>query len=246
MDRIRTRGTGSRVAPILAACLLAVACGDADPREAAGAASWPSYGFDHANSLNNTAETRLSTGNVADLAEAWRLDSGGVTGTPVVADATVYFADWEGVIHAVQADDGGTIWQQQVTDVPISGSVAVTHGMVVAGDLGGTLHAVDRDSAHLLWSTSLDAEASLFASPVVVDDTVIIGTTDTELVREDHGFRAAVVAVNLEDGSERWRLHTDPDGTSGTWIPIWSSAAYDPDRGEEGLGHGVVETRPGA
>jgi polyvinyl alcohol dehydrogenase (cytochrome) len=116
--------------------------------------------------------------------------------------------------------------------VPVSSTVAVAADLVVAGDLGGFLHALDRATGEHRWSTDLNPlGASLFASPVVIEDSVIIGTLDTELGPDHPDFRADVVAVDVEDGSERWRLHTDPDGDSGYWVPVWSTAAYDPDRG---------------
>ncbi|HEX6261758.1 MAG TPA: PQQ-binding-like beta-propeller repeat protein [Actinomycetota bacterium] len=193
---------------------------------------WPAYGLDHANSMHNLAEDTLSPENVAELREAWRLEGiGGVTGTPLVLDGVVYLADWHGAVHAVDAGDGEVLWQEQVADVPISGTVAITGEVVVVGDLGGVLHARDRGSGEKVWSTTLNpAGASLFASPVVIEDTVVIGKTDTELERDDPDFRASIVAVDLEDGSERWRLHTDPGDRHGYWVPVWSSVAYDAER----------------
>jgi polyvinyl alcohol dehydrogenase (cytochrome) len=87
--------------------------------------------------------------------------------------------------------------------------------------------------------------ASLFGSPVVIEDTVVIGMTDTELEADDPRFRAAVVALDLEDGSERWRLHTDPDDGSEYWVSVWSTAGYDPDRGVIFVGTGDTN-QPGS
>ena len=221
--------------------LLISACTDSVSTEVPGTAGdWPAYGLDHSNTVHNKAESTLSPENVNELAESWRVDRiGGLTGTPAVVNGVVYFGDWFGFVRAVRADDGTVIWEEQVSQVPISASVAVTDDVVVAGDLAGVLHALRRDTGEQLWSTQLNPlGASLFASPVVIDDSVVIGMTDTELEPDDPEFRASVVAIDVEDGAERWRLRTDPDDGSGTWVPIWSSVAYDPERGLVFVGTG--------
>ncbi|MCZ6529423.1 MAG: PQQ-binding-like beta-propeller repeat protein [Chloroflexi bacterium] len=189
--------------------------------------------------MHNRTESILSSDNVDQLKEAWRIETGGVTSTPVIVDGVVYFGDWLGFVRAVGADDGTVMWEEQVSQVPISASVAVTDEVVVAGDLAGVLHALGRDTGEQLWSTQVNPlGASLFASPVIIDDSVVLGMTDTELGPDDPEFRASVVAVDIEDGAERWRLHTDPDDGSGTWVSIWSSVAYDPERGLVFVGTG--------
>jgi polyvinyl alcohol dehydrogenase (cytochrome) len=116
----------------------------------------------------------------------------------------------------------------------------------VAGDLDGELHALDRDDGSRLWSNQLNPQgASLFASPVVIDDMVVIGMTDSEIRVQDPDFRTSIVAVDLEDGSEIWRLHTDPGDVPERWVTIWSSAAYDPDLGLIYLGTGNTNQASG-
>lgn len=231
--------------------LIVTSCASASPATTStthppSGSNWPSYGLDHSNSVHNRREAKLSPVNVDQLVEAWRVETGAVTGTPAVVDGRVYFSDWNGVVHAVDARDGATLWETEVSEVPMSASVAVTDESVVAADLGGVLYALDRSTGANQWSTNLNPQgASLFASPVVIEDTVVIGMTDTELGPEDPEFRASVVAVDIADGSERWRFYTDPeDDGSGTWVGVWSSAAYDPDRGLVFVGTGDTN-KPG-
>ncbi|MGI9606251.1 MAG: PQQ-binding-like beta-propeller repeat protein [Acidimicrobiales bacterium] len=201
---------------------------------------WPAYGFDHANSVHNRDETILSTANVADLVPTWTLEAGAVTGTPVVADGIVYFGDWHGVIHALDAMDGSTTWETDLGDVVLSASVAVTEGAVIAADLLGDLHAVDRRTGSPIWSVSIVGhEAGVFSSPVVIDDLVVVATTSPVFGPVEPGFRAAIVAFDVETGVKRWRLNTDPDDDeSETWVAVWSSAAYDVERGLIFIGTG--------
>ncbi len=235
---------------LVAASILISGCGVSETTEVSDTRSeWPAYGFDHANSVNNRTEGIISPGNVDQLEEAWRIEAGGVTGTPVVVDSVVFFGDWLGFVRAVEADEGAVLWEVQVTSAPISATVAVTDEVVVAGDLAGVLHALDRGTGELIWSSTLSPlGASLFASPVIIENSVVIGLTDTELGKEDPAFRASVVAVDLDDGSELWRRHTDPDEDGpGTWVPVWSSAAYDLGRGWIFVGTGNTnKPAPGA
>lgn len=230
------------------ASLMVVGCGsasdDVKPVEAATEASsdpgWPAYGFDHDNSVHNRAEVGISPENVADLKEAWRFEAGGVTGTPVVADGIAYFADWHGNVHAVDSRDGTSVWESNLTTVPISASVAVTEQLVIAGDLEGVLHAVDRGTGQLVWSAPFQPyEAGLFASPVIIEDAIVISSTSPVLGPVAPDFRASVAAFDSETGAELWRLNTDPDeDESGDWVAVWSSPAYDPERGLIYIGTG--------
>jgi polyvinyl alcohol dehydrogenase (cytochrome) len=225
--------------PLTIAAILLSGCSLDGPETANQTGDWARYGLDYSNSVHNRSETVLSADNVGDLTEAWRAETGGVTGTPAVVGDTVYFADWEGFVYAVDADDGSVVWGEKPSQAPFSSSVAVTNDVVMAGDLNGELHALDRGDGSLLWSTQLNPQgASLFASPVVIDEMVVIGMTDIEIRKEDPDFRASIVAVDLEDGSEIWRLYTDPGNVPQRWVTIWSSAAYDPDLGLIYLGTG--------
>jgi polyvinyl alcohol dehydrogenase (cytochrome) len=94
---------------LVTTALLAAACGDGQT-SAVSESDWPSHGRDHSNSAHNRAESVISAENVGGLTEAWRAETGGVTGTPAVVGDVVYLADWEGFVYAVDADDGSVIW----------------------------------------------------------------------------------------------------------------------------------------
>jgi polyvinyl alcohol dehydrogenase (cytochrome) len=247
VDAARLNGTGVMFWTLLSVtAFLAAACTGGETSVPVSESDWPSYGLDYANSVHNRAESVLSPHNVSDLVEVWRAETGGVTGTPTVVDGVAYFADWEGFVYAIAADDGSVVWGEKPSEAPISSSVTVTDDLVVAGDLNGELHALGRDDGSRSWSTQLNPQgASLFASPVVIEDMVVIGMTDSEVRVEDPDFRASIVAVSLEDGSEIWRLYTDPGDVPERWVTIWSSAAYDPDLGLIYLGTGNTNQSSG-
>lgn len=235
----KLHGTGAIFLMLAIMMASATACGSRGSTTVASDSDWATYGLDHSNSVNNRAEITLSANNVGDLVEVWRAETGGVTGTPAVVEDAVYFADWRGFVNVVNADNGSVVWEGKPSQAPISSSVAVADEVVVTGDLEGELHGLDRDDGAVLWSKQLNPQgASLYASPVVIDDVIVVGMTDIELRVEDPDFRAGIVAVDLEDGSEMWRLYTDPGDVPERWVSIWSSAAYDPALGLVYLGTG--------
>lgn len=201
--------------------------------------SWPRFGFDESNSLHNVADSTITPENVADLTVTWRRDDSAVTATPIVVGGAVYYGDWSGVVRSVDLRDGQTLWESEVSDAAISSTAAVTEDFVIVGDLAGQLHALSREDGSPVWSTSVSsAGASLFGSPTVFEDSVLIAMTDSELVPDDPTFDAAFVAVELADGSERWRLNTKPDPDSPYWVSMWSTASYDATRSVVYVGTG--------
>jgi len=232
-DRVATPGADATSSPSMPAVPTPEPIVSGNLLGSPGRGDWPAYGYGLNNSVHNPDETALSPETVGGLIEAWRLDTGGVTATPVVVAGIAYFGDWTGTVRAVDARSGATAWERQATTVPISASAAVSTDLVIVGDLSGGLHALNRRDGTTAWSTRTNTfESSLFASPVVIGDMLVVGMTESELSEdEDPAFRAAIVAFNLADGTERWRVFTDPDDSPGYWVSVWSSAAYDQDRG---------------
>ena len=147
--RLREANIASWVGALI---LVVAACQPADLGSPvrAGGGNWPSFGYDHFDSLHNQTVTALSRDNVGKLAERWRLEAGAVSGTPIVVDGVVYYGDWHGVVRAVNAEDGDVIWEARVTDLAISATAAVTSEVVVVADLGDVVHALDRLSAEVV------------------------------------------------------------------------------------------------
>ncbi|XP_049393822.1 uncharacterized protein LOC125858172 [Solanum stenotomum] len=92
-----------------------------------------------------------------------------ITATPAVANGVVYFPSWNGNLYAVNAINGGLIWQQnltRLTGLPPVRSVNVTVSRatpVVANDLllvgiygPAVVIVVRRLTGALVWSTLLD------------------------------------------------------------------------------------------
>lgn len=223
---------------VLTTALVTPGCGS-NPSGPAAITEWPRFGYDEANSLHNVAESTITPENVSDLTVAWQRKGSAVTATPIVQGGAVYYGDWSGKVQSVDLADGRALWESEVSDAAISSTAAVTDDLVIVGDLAGELHALSREDGSPVWSIRPStAGASLFGSPTVVEDMVVTTMTDSELAPDDPTFDAAVVAVDLTDGSERWRLHTKPEPDSPYWVSMWSTASYDATRGAVYIGTG--------
>ena len=198
-----------------------------------------SFGFDDANSRHNRAETTIGPGNVACLELLWSIDElGGVTGTPVSIDGVVYFGDWNGSLHAVDAETGAVVWEEQIAvdevtfgfpvKVPIAATALVTDSRVFVPDLDGFLHARDRETGSALWVTEVDDQpaAAIFSAPVLVDGLLVVAVGGNDSF--DASLRGSVVAVDADTGVVSWQMYTT-DEDSGVRTGVWTSAAVDRD-----------------
>src|SRR3989442_3178654 len=128
---------------------------------ATGSSSWPSGGHDISNTHSNPAEAKLNAENVKNLAVKWTYTTqGDVSANPAVVDGAVYFPDWGGYLHKVNAATGAGIWSKKISDYDgIPGSVsraspAVVGNTVYLGDQnGGYLSAGNATAGNAIWAT---------------------------------------------------------------------------------------------
>jgi len=192
---------------------------------------WATYGFDDANTRHNHSETRIGQDNVECLELLWSIDDlNGVTGTPIVIDGIVYFGDWNGVLHAVDGDTGGVVWENQLAQTAITATALVVHQRIFAADADGLLYARDRETGSALWTVQIDDRpaAGVVASPILVDGTLIVGVAGNNPF--DVNYRGSVVALDADTGAELWRVETTIED-SGTGAGVWTAGALDRDRG---------------
>jgi len=191
-------------------------------------------------------DDRLALDTASRLVEQWTFAApGGVTGTPAVVDGVVYFGDWSGWARAVNAADGSVIWEHKVTDARITASMLVTEEIVYVAAFDADLIALDRRTGETLWSAPIDdrPDAKVLSSPVLADDLILVG-----IVAVPAGdYHLGLVALDAEDGHERWRRNTDAgDGETGWSAAIWSTAAVALDRHMVFIGTGNTNWREGA
>ncbi len=256
------------LAVVLAVGLIAAGCSDDDAVEADGAASerasttapprpgdptWDHFGGDPANTRHAAGEALVGPENVARLVPAWEIDGiDGQSGTPLLVDGTLYFGDWTGTARAVDPATGDEVWSNQITDgAYLPRGAAIDDEWVYFGGFDATLRALDRETGEVRWSSRLDDHpaATIFGSPVRVDDLVVVGVAGFEIVvpKEDYDFRGSVVGIDAATGEERWRLYTTGnDETSGAGVSVWSSPAVDAGRDAVYIGTGNTLEAPAA
>lgn len=159
---------------------------------------WPMHAFDLANTGHTPAR------GPSEPVELWAREIGGVKGSPVVVDDTVYACGgWQ--LHAMDAETGEDHWTVEM-DAPLNDSPAVDQDTVYVlvrswGDNPHLLVAFDFDG-DTQWSTSLSA-LGLVGSPKVVDGIVYV-----------YSGAFGVRAFDAESGEEVWSEDELPNFTT--------------------------------
>ncbi len=140
--------------------------------------------------------------------EKWKVTLNNATlhSSPVMADNTIYIGSEEGSFYAINADNGGIVWQTN-TGGRIRSTAAVYGEELYYLDDTSTLYALSRASGEQLWSVKLndvfvgtsliDQWDYYIASPAVTEDTIYIGSEGIYFY-----------ALNRADGTERWSVKT--------------------------------------
>jgi len=131
--------------------------------------------------------------------EIWRVKAADImTATPALYKDALIFAAFDGKVQAVSAKDGSPRWAYDAK-LGIAGDVVVANDRVLVGSRTYDLIALDAATGKEIWKTYY--WFSWIESPPVVRDGVIYtGSSDA----------TKVYAVNLSDGSFRWK--TDVPG----------------------------------
>jgi polyvinyl alcohol dehydrogenase (cytochrome) len=231
--------TGVGVVAAVAA-LLAVA-------PAAGAADWPFYGKDLANSRDG-GSGGPSAADVASLQQAWRFDTpdGDFTGTPAVAGGTVVAGSGGGSIVALDSLTGKTRWTRDVNQ-PINGSAAIDAGaglvyVPIAKKNAPHLLALGLSDGAVAWDRTLTTQngSDVFGSPVLWKGDVYMGTSADN--GDDSTMRGAVLALDGKTGAVKWETFMVPPGSDGG--AVWSTPAIDTETGRLFVGTGNAYHAP--
>jgi len=131
-------------------------------------------------------------------------------------DKTVYALSL-GESHAERPD---LLWTFAQATGQYIGSGVVADGKFIIGNVNGYVYALDLDNGALVWQFS--TKDRVWATPVVVEDTVYIASLDHHLY-----------AVDITTGAERWQVQTGgaisatPVYIDGSlWVGDFSSTLY--------------------
>jgi outer membrane protein assembly factor BamB len=135
--------------------------------------------------------------------------------SPVVVEGVVYFGTGEGMVYALDAADGATIWAFETADT-VHSSPAIADGTLYVGNMESRLYALDALTGEERWHFQAGTETQYYnqhglqSSPVVAGGMVYIGGRD-----------GGLHAVNTLTGEEAWKFDT-----SGSWV-LGSAAVHD-------------------
>jgi PQQ-dependent dehydrogenase (methanol/ethanol family) len=108
--------------------------------------------------------------------------------------------DKQGVIYAVSAQTGKTLWRHEQT-AGVMSMVATAGGLVFGGDVGGKFTAYDDETGKVLWQADLGSPIAGYPVVFAVDGKqyVAISTSPTGVFRNLTRFAPAAAPKSLEN-----------------------------------------------
>ena len=184
--------------------------------------NWVIYGRDYSNQRYSPL-AQITSANVGSLKMAWMFQTGisrlgSFETSPTVVDGVMYLTTPYNTAMAVDARSGQPIWRYEhkpSISAPIyccgpnNRGVAISGSTVYMGTLDARLIALDSKTGAVKWDVeAADPEAgySVTLTPLIVDNSVIIGSSGAE-----YGIRGFVKAYNKDDGKLLWTFYTLPE-----------------------------------
>jgi outer membrane protein assembly factor BamB len=167
-------------------------------------------------------KTSLKVGKVWSTSLGDGMGKQGISMAPRFSSGTIFAADHEGILAAVDAETGRKIWSLK-TKQPFSGGPGLDEEQVYMGTIDGRVIAYDRNGGAELWNAQVSSE--VLAPPESADGIVVVRCIDGRVFGldavsgrriwiYDHSvplltlrgnpdllIRAGVVFVGYDDGS---------------------------------------------
>ncbi|NLS91832.1 MAG: PQQ-binding-like beta-propeller repeat protein [Planctomycetaceae bacterium] len=112
-----------------------------------GAADWPAYQGDSSRSMSTKTE-------IADAVEQkwmFQLPDSAFPTAPITAGGLVFFADRNGVVHAVKSESGEPVWKS-FTAGPVYFPPAYWNNRLYVGSADGRVYALEAATGKTLWT----------------------------------------------------------------------------------------------
>ena len=218
-----------------------------------GAGGEPQNWLTYSGSYDGQRHSQLSQvtpANVKNLELKWIFQAQSLekfVASPLVVDGVIYVTQPPNDVVALDAKSGRVFWIYRYT--PSADSklccAAVNRGLAIHGEtlfmgtIDAFLIALDARTGRPIWKTAVadfNEGYSLTLAPLVVKDTVLMGTAGGE-----YGIRGFIAAYDVKTGKEAWRFDTIPGpGQPGheTWEndawksgggSVWVTGSYDPE-----------------
>ncbi len=197
------------------------------------------YLGDLSHDSSRPGETTIYPGNAGQLRQLWKTSVGATVSTGVtVSSGSVYFGDWSGNFHSLNALTGAAQWSQFLGKAPdpanplcqprgigVSSQPAVAGNTVYVGGGDSAVYAMDRGTGAILWRVPLADPAVgsyLWSSPMVSQNALYIGIaslTDCPTVR------GGLARIPLNDPTHPQIVYFMPANTQGAGV--WGTPAID-------------------
>ncbi|HKU41409.1 MAG TPA: PQQ-binding-like beta-propeller repeat protein [Polyangiales bacterium] len=197
--------------------------GQPEPRTAPPESAWPRMGYDLESTFFNSAETKLTKDNAAQLRVLWRATmQGNVYAAPLQVGDRVYATDQKGIV-AFDAASGNELWSQPVGS---ASTPSVTEDALYLNSAASGIVALRTRDGKQLWSRWPDTQSTDgLSSAIVVGDVVFVGAANGGIELLDQPFRGYVAALNRHTGAVVWITYTVDAPARGAGV--WSSPSID-------------------
>jgi len=129
----------------------------------------------------------------------WVMKYGPIESSLLLYGELLYVTTLDGILYCINKSDGTEVWRFETQDEarrkPIRSSPASDGAVVTFGSDDGFIYAVERASGKLRWK--YETGASVFATPVIVEDKCIVGSLD-----------GTVYAIDVPTGNLVWKYDT--------------------------------------
>jgi uncharacterized protein (TIGR03437 family) len=203
------------------------------------AQDWPMYLGDLSHDSSRPGETTIYSGNAAQLRQLWKTSVGATVSSGVTASAgSVYFGDWSGSFHSLNALTGAAQWSQFLGKAPdpadpscqprgigVSSQPAVSGNTVYVGGGDSAVYAMDRGAGTILWRVPLADPATgtyLWSSPMIYQNALYIGVASLTDCPE---VRGGLARIPLDNPTNPQIAYFTPPNTQGAGI--WGTPAFD-------------------
>jgi polyvinyl alcohol dehydrogenase (cytochrome) len=234
---------------------------------------WMGWGGNPGNWRFAPPFSGLSAADVPRLGLKWTFGIPNVKivrSQPAAAGGRVFVGANDGVVYALDASIGCTLWATTASKPVRSGLViaiaAGHHPAVFFGDAGGNVYALDFETGKLVWATRADdhPNATITGTPTWYDNRLYVPVSSGEegarrrAEYECCTFRGSVVALDASTGKKIWQSYmaTDPPAVVGktkdghsifapSGMAIWSAPTLDLDHHRLYVGTGDNYSEPG-
>ena len=168
-----------------------------------GADSWSMFHADpsHSGTSSSTVPTTNQTlwGYNTQTPASWGSGPSPIVSSPAIVGGIVYFGSDSGIVYAVNASTGLSIWNFTTGYLYVRSSPAVSNGVVYIGTDDSYIYALNASTGSKIWSY----EANAYSSALTVVDGVVY--VNANLAYYGPGLNSyGILALNATTGTKIW------------------------------------------